>query len=453
MKSFLLFLPEIEKFLEMDNVSGARQILQELHSVDIAEGFQEIGLDMQLRIFSLLDMKKAIEVFEGLEMTQQVALLDSMTKDRAGKVLNGMSADERADLFSELSRGIINRLFGLMKPDEVNDVLRLMKYEEDTAGGLMTTEFVSIGKDFTVGEALDHLKKEVDVETIYETFVVDEYGHLLGKVSIQTLIVSEKDTPIKDIMDPNVIKVGVNLDQEDVARLFARYDLMVLPVTDDDNKILGIITADDILDVVEMEATEDIYKMVGTSIKEEPLLEGPVLKRASLRLPWLFTCVMGGLLCGLVIKFFHTTLDRIFATLTFFIPIIMDMSGNVGTQSSTIMVRSLATGGFDLRRLKKVLLKEILVGLIMGMGCGVIVGVAAPFLGAKGVGFGLIVGLAIWVALTFASFVGVLTPMLFKTLNVDPAIAAGPFVTTCVDFAGLVIYFGIATLLISLLHL
>ena len=253
------------------------------------------------------------------------------------------------------------------------------------------------------------------------------------------------DKKIKDVMDKNAITVQPNVDQEEVARIFIKYDLTVLPVVDRGNRVMGRITVDDVIDVIQEEATEDIYRMVGTDDAE--LWEKSVLKVVGIRLPWLLVTLMGGLLSGMILKSFRVTISEVMA-LVFFVPVIAGMGGNIGIQSSTIVVRGLATGYIDLNKVGWVMLREIRVGLLMGLACGCIVGVVANFMGNSSV-IGIIVGISMFFAISVAAMMGCLTPILLKRLNIDPAISSGPFVTTANDITGVAIYLGLSTALIQ----
>ncbi|MDI6703537.1 MAG: magnesium transporter [bacterium] len=454
MKNLALFIPEIREFLEIGAEDRLQRLLQEFHPADIAEIFEELKLDEKVAVFRALQDEKAISVFEQLDTSLQQELLEVLSKKKTVEVLDEMASDERADLFSELEPKTIDRLFRLMKKEEVADVKKLLKYKEDTAGGIMTTDYVALREETTVEETTTYLREAVEAETISYIYVVDKEDRLTGVVSIRTFIMARPNIPISQIMTRDVVKVSVDTDQEEVAAIVAKYNLLAIPVVEDDNRLVGIVTVDDIIDVIEKEATEDIYKMTGTSPEEE-LLKAPVFKVAFIRLPWLFTFLIGGIIAGFVIRLFNVTLSEII-TLTFFIPLIMGMAGNVGIQSSTIIVRGIAIGHIDIDRIKGILFKEIGIGLIMGGICGVGIGLITPFLRTETCVvethlLGIIVGLSIFLALTAAAFVGTISPILFKKLHIDPAAASGPLVTATTDITGLLIYFVLATILIKYL--
>lgn len=450
MYSFLLFLPEIRELISQKKMEELKALLSELHSIDIAEGFEELTSEEKLILFRCLSVNMAIYVFVELNFKQQKEIIDSLGKEKLTQVLEHLPSDDRADFFSELSPELVAKLFSLMKKEEVEDTVSLLRYKEDTAGGIMTTEYIALLEDTTVEKAIDHLRDAKEAETISYIYVINNYNHLCGVISIRTLIMSKREALLKNIMETNVIKAEVDYDQEEVARLVKKYDLLAIPVTGYNNKLLGIVTIDDCIDILEEEATEDIFRMAGASFAEE-YARRPIYQIAGIRLPWLVTCLIGGFISAFIIKSFNFTLNEVMA-LAFFIPIIMGMGGNVGTQSSTAIVRGMAVGTIDYRKTHRIVLREILVGLIMGIVCGLITGtLIILILGAKKFMLGIVTGLSIIAALTVATFIGVVSPLIFRRLNIDPAIAAGPFITTSVDITGLIIYFSLATALIRYL--
>jgi magnesium transporter len=450
MKSFLLFLPEVRQLILNKELKKLEKLLSELHPIDIAEGFEELTLEEKLIVFRTLNEEMAIGLFTELNFEQQKEIIDSLSKERLTQVLESLPPDDRADFFSELSSEVANKLFSLMRREEVEDTVSLLRYKEDTAGGIMTTEYVALNEDTTVEKAINHLRDVKEAETIYYIYVINDYNHLCGVISIRNLITSKREAYLKDIMETNLIKVEVDCDQEEVAHLVKKYDLLAIPVTDYNNKLLGIVTVDDCIDILEEEATEDFFKMSGTSFAEE-YARKPLYQIARIRLPWLITCLIGGFFSAFVIKSFNFVLNEVIA-LASFIPIIMGMGGNVGTQSSTATVRGMAIGTIDYKKPYRVVLRETLIGLIMGMVCGLITGtLTVLILGGEKFMLGIVICLSMLVALTVATFIGVVSPLIFRRLNIDPAIASGPFITTTVDITGLTIYFTLATILIHYL--
>lgn len=449
MKNLALLIPEIRDLLANNNYTDLKSLLQELHPADIAQGFEELESEEQLTLFKCLPNEEAIQVFEELDLEQQTFLLDSISRGRAGKVLDEMASDDRADLFSELSDEMVARLFKLMKREEVADVVQLLKYEPDTAGGLMTTDYIALKENMMVETAVDAVRKRPKAEMIYYVYVIDEAGCLVGVASLRSLIIAKEGTPLSEVMDPDPIKVRVDVDQEEVARTVANYDLLAVPVIEHDNRLVGIVTVDDVIDVVEEEASEDIYRMAGTGMEYDAHKKS-IFKIAVLRFPWLFTCLIGGLISGNIIRFFKVALNETIA-LAFFIPVILGTGGNVGIQSSTVVVRGIALGHFERAQIIGVLSREIRIGLVLGAVCGLLVGIMAPVFQMSGKVIALAVGFSMVCALSLAAFIGALFPLIFNRLKIDPAIAAGPFVTTSVDITALVVYLTLASFLLRML--
>lgn len=450
MYSLLLFLPEIRELISQKEMEKLKDLLSELHSIDIAEGFEELTSEEKLILFRCLSTNVAIDVFVELSLAQQKEIINSLSKEKLTQVLEHLPSDDRADFFSELSPELVNKLFSLMKKEKVEDTVSLLRYKEDTAGGIMTTEYVALPEDTTIEKTINYLREAKKAETISYIYVINNYNHLCGVVSIRTLIMSKGEALLKDIMETNIIKAGVDYDQKEVARLVKKYDILAIPVTDHNNKLLGIVTVDDCIDILEEEATKDIFRMAGASFAEE-YARKPICQIAGIRLPWLITCLIGGFISAFVIKSFKFTLSEVIS-LAFFTPIIMGMGGNVGTQSSTAIVRGMAIGTIDYKKTYRIVFRETLIGLIMGTICGLITGILIILiLGVEKCMMGVVIGLSILTALTVATFIGVVSPLIFRRLNIDPAIAAGPFITTTVDITGLIIYFSLATALIRYL--
>lgn len=421
-------------------------IMDQLHPTDLAEILEHLEEDQKKELFDLLNDEEAALVIQEMEDSDQVSLFKVLDKERASSILKEMSSDEAVDLLSELPQEDAREL--LIRIEDTEEIEGLLKYAEDTAGGLMTTEYIALPENMHVEEAILRLREVAsEVETVYYIYVIDEENRLIGVLSLRELISAQDGSLLADVMRTNVISVGVDVDQEEVARLVSRYDLLAIPVIDVNGSMRGIITVDDILDVVEEEATEDIYHFAGTSeVRGVDLVNATVFQVASKRLPWLLVCLVGGFFSGIVIRAFENTLEAI-VVLAFFIPVIMDMGGNVGTQSSTVFVRSLATGEIESDEVWGYFFKEIRVGFLMGLVCGVSISLAAnlwqqdfaPWLG-------LVVGIAMFSTVTAAAIIGTLVPLLFWKMGADPALTAGPFVTTIKDVTGLLIYFYTAAL-------
>ena len=415
------------------------QVKAGIHPSDLLELIEDLNDQQKKELFELLSDEEAALIIQEMEDFDRVSLLRLLTKHKASAILKEMAIDDAADLLGGLSPAEVKDLLSLID-EEAEEIRGLLKYPEDSAGGIMTTDFIALSEDITVEEAITRLREIApEAEIIYYVYVIDSQTKLSGVLSLRDLIAAEDGTFLKEIMYRNVISATAQMDQEEVARLVARYDLLALPVVGE-HRLLGIITVDDIIDVIEEEATEDIYLLAGTGeVEGVNILEAPIIDIASKRLPWLLVCLVGGLLSGSVIGAFEATLQSILI-LAIFIPVIMDMGGNVGTQTSTLFVRGLATGEIDDKDIWRYFFREIKVGFFMGIINGIIISAVAWLWQGIPV-LGLIVGIAMFMTIFFASLLGTIVPMFFNYYGIDPAISSGPIVTTIKDVTGLLIYF------------
>ncbi|MBT8369936.1 MAG: magnesium transporter, partial [Deltaproteobacteria bacterium] len=333
------------------------------------------------------------------------------------------------------------------KKAESEEVEDLLRYDDDTAGGIMVPDFIALKEDTTAKEAIESLQKEhSDVEMAFYLYVVDEYGKLVGVSSLRQLVVVPPETPLKEFMSTDVFSARTDIDQEEVAKIVARYDILAVPVVDDLNRLVGIVTVDDVIDILRKEATEDILKMAGAG--GEFIETKSILKSTRIRLPWLFASCIGGIIAVFIIGKYESSINKV-AYLAAFVPVIMGMGGNIGTQSSTIVVRGLATGRINVRDIWSVVFKELSIGVILGLVYGALIGSVAQFrysIEALAVS----VALAVICSMTVAALVGSCVPMGFAKINIDPAVATGPFVTTAIDIISVFFYFVIATTLLGI---
>lgn len=446
------WLNMITTYLEEDNQVLLFQYLSNLHAADISQLLVEFEEDQQAIIFSLLPEETAALVLEEVTPDLFSDLLKSLNREGKISILELMPQDEIADKLGELSDERRHEIIEYLDVEDAVDVKELLVYSEDTAGGLMTKEFVTLNENYSIYYAIETLRATApEAETIYYVYVIDEKGKLTGVISLRELIVSKPNVLIRDIMNRKTISVNVQADQEEVAQIVAKYDLLALPVVDVDDRIVGIITVDDVIDVIEEEATEDFYKFAGSSenevYDEDDNLATRIKNSVRSRLPWLIVTVFGGLLSASIISKFQGTLEAN-ATLALFMPLLAGMGGNVGTQSSTITVRSIAMGQIRGNDVFKVLFHEIAVGFLVGLVCSTLVAISAYFLKSEML-ISLIVGVAMWANIATASLIGTVVPLVFKKMNIDPAVASAPFITTTVDITGLTIYFSLATVLMA----
>jgi len=445
-----MLLDTIKKLIRRGAHTNIDNLLKKTHPADIAHLFRYLDLKEQSILFHMLeDVDTAAEVLSEIEHGVSALLLEQIEKETIVNVLQHMSHDDAVDIIQNMPEELADEILGSMQDDCSEEIENLMQYQEDSAGGIMSTEFFSLCEDITAKDAIEALQGADDVEMVFYVYVTDRHNHLVGVLSLRQLLTVPAGRCLRDIVSEDVISVRVDTDQEEVAQQVAKYNILAIPVVDDQNKLLGIITVDDVIDVMRQEATEDIYKMAGAS--EEELMYGyKSFKIARLRLPWLIVNLFGGVVTGYLMWWFQLTLKEVIALISF-IPVITGMGGNVGGQSATIVVRGFATGRIDFTTLRQVFLKELRVGIIMGAVCGLTVaGIATIW--HQNIYLGLVVGVAMVTAMTVAACMGVLAPAFFKRIGVDPAIASTPFVQTANDITGILIYFGTATMFIDRLH-
>ena len=444
-----LLLDTTRRLIRRGALPNLAKLLAKTHPADIAHLFRYLDLNEQRLLFNLIaEPEISADVLSELDHATGAHILEQLDKQTITEVLQEMATDDAADIVGYMPDDLADEILNIMHDEDSREIEQLLSYEEDTAGGIMSPEFFALEQNLTVKEAIVALQQAEDAEMVFYLYVVNAQGQLVGVLSLRQLLTVPPNTQLRDIMTTEVYNVRTDMDQEEVARVVEKYNILAVPVVDDNNRLKGIITVDDVIDVIRQEATEDIYKMAGAS-EEELLYGNKSFKIARLRLPWLLINLFGGVITGYLMWLFKLTLKEIIALISF-IPVITGMGGNVGGQSATIMVRGFATGRIDFSTLRQVFFKEVRVGLIMGSVCGLTVGVVAwgwhgnPYLG-------MVVGLAMVIAMAVASTMGVIAPAAFKKLGIDPAIASTPFVQTANDITGILIYFGMATIFLSYL--
>lgn len=443
-----ILVESIKRLLRRDATSHLLKIVKKTHAADLASVFDFLSIQNQRRLFKLInDVSLKGEIFSNLDEDTFLGIVDGMNLDDIVEILDLMPRDDVADLLGCMPVEKSDAILEKMKKEGSKEVEGLLHYEDDTAGGIMVPEFIALQEDTTAGEAIQSLQKEhLDVEMPFYLYVVDANGNLIGVSSLRQLVVVPPNTPLKNFMTTDVFAVKTSMDQEEVAKIVARYDILAVPVVDDTNKLVGIITVDDVIDIIREEATEDILKMVG--VGEEFVETTSIFKNIKMRMPWLFASCIGGIIASFIIGYFQSSLSKL-AYLAAFIPVIMGMGGNIGVQSATITVRGLATGRLSIRDLWSVVSKQILVGLMLGLFYGFVVGLVAQLKYSREL-FALSVGLGVLSSMTLAALAGSLVPMTLAKINIDPAVASGPFVTTAIDIISVSFYFIIATTLLGI---
>ncbi len=438
----------IKRLLRRGATVHLKKIVNKTHAADLAIVFQSLPLSQQHQLFALMDdvEQKGI-LFGELQDVDLMELIDAMPIDEIVAILESMPADDVADLVGKLPEEKADTILETMQAEGSEEVEGLLRYGDETAGGIMVPDFIALREDISAREAIESIQRDyVDVEMPFYLYVVDQYGKLVGVSSLRQLVVVAAETELKDFMTTDVFAVQTDMDQEEVAKIVSNYDILAVPVLDDSNRLVGIVTVDDVIDILRKEATEDILKMAGAG--EEFVETQSVVRSTRIRLPWLFASCVGGILAFLIIGQFEESLKAM-TYLAAFIPVIMGMGGNIGTQSSTIVVRGLATGRLSVRDIWSVVSKELTIGLILGVVYGVLIGIVAQVSFGTGA-FTVSVGLGVLSSMSVAALVGSLVPMVFARLNIDPAVATGPFVTTSIDIISVFFYFKIATTLLSI---
>lgn len=443
-----LLVETIKRLLRRGATSHLRKIVNKTHAADMSGVFHSLSLSHQKNLFNMIeDVEQKGALFSELDEDISLEFIKDMDLDEIVEILERMPTDDAADLVGKMPEEMSGAILEKMTKEGSEEVEVLLRYDDDTAGGIMIPDFIALKENTSAREAIESLQKEhQDVEMPFYLYILDEYGKLVGVSSLRQLVVVPPETSLKDFMTTDVYSVHTHMDQEEVAKIVARYDILAVPVVDDTNRLVGIVTVDDVIDIFRLEATEDILKMAGAG--GEFIETKSVLRSTRIRLPWLFASCIGGIVAFYIIGKFEGSLTK-FAYLAAFIPVIMGMGGNVGTQSSTIVVRGLATGRLHLRDFKSVVLKELAIGLILGMVYGMIIAVVAQVRYATGA-FALAVGLAVLSSMSVAALIGSLMPMVFARINIDPAVATGPFVTTAIDIISVFFYFEIATTLLGI---
>jgi len=440
-------LDQVRVALERDDVGSAVVILEGLRPHDQAEIFSELPDEDQITLLPKLDPSDSADILEELDEQEAAELAATLPTATLVRIVDEMEPDEAADLLGDMDPAQAKTvLAGLVDPDEVHP---LLLHPDHTAGGLMTSEFLALRRRMTAAEALAALRAwQPKAETIYYLFVVDAYGRLVGVLNLRELVIADPAQLVGDIMAPELIAVGPDVDREECARLVADYDLLALPVIDADRKLLGVVTVDDLVDVLVDEATEDIQRMGGAEPLEQSYLDSRVMQIMRKRIGWLLLLFVTESLTGSVLRFFETELQSAVA-LTFFIPLLIGTGGNAGSQTTSTIIRALALGELDWKDLAKAFWHEARVGLLLGLGMAVVAFLRALTWGSPD-DLALTVAIAILTIVLWANALGAALPLLAARLKIDPTVVSGPVMSTLVDATGLFIYFSVAHLVMGI---
>ncbi|MBO9128631.1 magnesium transporter [Bacillus sp. 165] len=438
----------LEQALIREDIDMFRQEFLELLPYDQAQFFVKQSEEIRMRIYQYMSPEETAAIFENLEMDEIAPYVAEMNPAFVADMLGHMYADDAVDVLNELRKDEVASYLSIMNPEAATEIKELLHYEEYTAGSIMTTEFVAIGANETVQSAMKILKREApDAETIYYIYIVDEEKHLVGVLSLRDLIIRDDEAVIGEVMNDRIISVSVAQDQEEVARMMKDYNFLAMPVVDFQNHLLGIITVDDVMDVLDEEASDDYSKFA--AISDVDTVSRNPFTAAKQRLPWLIILLFLGMMTATLIGKFEETIHKV-AILAVFIPLIAGMAGNTGTQALAVAVRGIATGEFEDESKWKLMLREAGTGLITGAACGLLVTGIISFWYHNLV-LGMLVGVSILVTLIFATLAGAVVPLIMQKLKIDPAVASGPFITTVNDMISILVYFGMANMFMEYL--
>lgn len=436
------------KLLQQRQFKAVRSILDVMNEVDIASLLSELN-DKELALaFRLIPKDKAAEVFANMESSMQTNLVEMFSEKELRELLDDLYMDDTVDLLEELPANLVNRILDTVSPEDRVLINQLLNYPEDSAGSIMTTEYVDIRESMTVAEAMAHIKETgIHKETIYTCYVTDK-RRLIGIVSAKDLMTTDDNVQIRDIMEKEIISVGTHTDKEEVAQLFTKYDFLAIPVLDADGRMVGIVTFDDAMDVMVEEATEDITKMAAINPSEKTYFETSVFAHAKNRIPWLLILMFTSIVTGTIITQYENAFAAI-PLLVSFIPMLMDTGGNCGSQSSTLIIRGLALSQIKFKDIFRVIFKEFRISLIVGSVLAVTNGIRI-MIQYEDPSLALVIALSLIGTVIISKMVGCMLPLFASKVHLDPAIMASPLITTLVDIFSILIYFNIATMLFDL---
>lgn len=443
-------LEELRELFESKQYTKLRQFLAELNDADIAALIEELDEEEVSKVFRILPKDLAADVFSYLDVDYQQTIIYSLSEKEAANVIDNLMADDAVDFLDEMPANVVERLLASAKPDTRQAINHLLRYPEDSAGSIMTVEYVSLKESFTVDQAIEHIKKVgLDSETINICYVLDAQRKLVGTVALRYLLLSDGDEIIGDLMHENIIAINTLMDQEQVAAQFKKYDFTAMPVVDNENRLVGIITVDDIVDIMEEETTEDMEKMAAIVPSDKPYMRTGVLETYKKRIPWLLLLMVSATFTGAIISSFEEALSK-YAALIAFIPMLMDTGGNAGGQASVTVIRGLSLGEIEYSNVPGVIWKEIRVAVICGITLAAANFAKLMLFDRVGVLVSATVCFTLVAAVAMAMLVGCILPIGAKKLGFDPAVMASPFITTIVDALSLLVYFRFATMILGI---
>lgn len=437
-------LDDISSLIETGTAESLLNILANLHPADIGEIINHLRVDEAVYLFGILDNETAGEVIVELDESLREQIFSETDASKITDIVDEMEIDDATDIVAELPDNIAEHVLDNMDEESSEDLKEYLKYPDDSAGGIMNSDYIAMQDNLTIKDAIEEIRKNSEeYDNIYQIYVVKPDDELIGTVLIKSLLVHTPETKLVSLIEGNQIYVTPDVDQEKVANIMERYDLVAIPVVDENKKLLGRITIDDIVDVINEEAAEDIQKIAGLSEEEETNYSA--YRVSSIRLPWLLVALIGELISASVLSSFQATIKQIYIA-GVFIPIVMAMGGSSGTQSAIVVVRGLATGDIWLSETTKRLIKEFKVSLLNGLACAIVLLIATQLFWKEALRFSLILSGSLIIIMVNATMIGALIPIVLKKIKLDPAISTGPFVTTANDVIGLLIYFTLISL-------
>lgn len=443
-------MENILSYLENNQLAKLKEVLIEENPVDIAELFEDLPKDQCLKLFRILPKDLAAETFSYLSSEKQQEIVENITDEEIKHIINEMFIDDTVDFIEEMPANIVDKILQNTSPDTRKLINQFLKYPENSAGSVMTVEYVSLKSDMNIGQALNHIKKVgINNETIDICYVIDNQRKLVGFISLKSLIFLDDIIPLVDAMETNVISATTTDDQEVIASLFRKYDLTSMPVVDIEGRLVGIITIDDVVDVIDQENTEDFQKMAAMNPSDEEYLKESVFSLAKHRIVWLLVLMISATATGTIIRRYEEVLQSV-VILAAFIPMLMDTGGNAGSQSSTLIIRGIALGEIQLSDIGKILWKEFRVSLIVGVTLATVNFLRIYFIDKAGLTISLVVCASLLFTVIIAKVVGGILPILAKAFKLDPAIMASPLITTIVDACALIVYFALSTHFLNL---
>lgn len=443
-------MENILSYLENNQLAKLKEVLIEENPVDIAELFEDLPKDQCLKLFRILPKDLAAETFSYLSSEKQQEIVENITDEEIKHIINEMFIDDTVDFIEEMPANIVDKILQNTSPDTRKLINQFLKYPENSAGSVMTVEYVSLKSDMNIGQALNHIKKVgINNETIDICYVIDNQRKLVGFISLKSLIFLDDIIPLVDAMETNVISTTTTDDQEVIASLFRKYDLTSMPVVDNEGRLVGIITIDDVVDVIDQENTEDFQKMAAMDPSDEEYLKESVFSLAKHRIVWLLVLMISATATGTIIRRYEEVLQSV-VILAAFIPMLMDTGGNAGSQSSTLIIRGIALGEIQLSDIGKILWKEFRVSLIVGITLAVVNFLRIYYIDKAGLTISLVVCASLLFTVVIAKVVGGILPILAKAFKLDPAIMASPLITTIVDACALIVYFALSTHFLNL---